>query len=125
MLTPRGVPFAPVTTVAPPVSTVVNVMTVPSGALTKPPPEPSSTLTVAVKVWFAPTRLVPLGVIWMLASTKVLTAGPLLGATPSVVIVNGVGVPSVPVQLALPVTWPAVGEVNVTVHWPAASVIGR
>ncbi len=58
----------------------------------------------------------------MLASTKVLTAGPLLRAIPLVVTVNGVGVPRVPVQLALPVTWPGVGEVNVTVHWPAASV---
>ncbi len=44
----------------------------------------------------------------MLASTKVLTAGPLLGAVPLVVTVNGVGVPSEPVQLAVPVTLPAV-----------------
>ena len=34
---------------------------------------------VAVKVWLAPTRLVPFGVIWMLASWKTLTASPLLG----------------------------------------------
>ncbi len=60
----------------------------------------------------------------MLASTKTLTAGPLLPAVPSVVTVNGVGVPSDPVQLAMPVTLPGVGEVNVTVHWPAASVFG-
>ncbi len=36
-----------------------------------------------------------LGLIWMLASTKTLTAGPLLPPVPSVVTVNGVGVPSV------------------------------
>src|SRR4029078_8435340 len=62
--------------VAPSVSTVVKVMTVPSGALTKQLPEPSSTLTVAVNVWFAPTRLVPFGVIWMLACAKGFRAGP-------------------------------------------------
>ncbi len=37
--------------VAPLVSTVVNVMTVPSGALTNPPPSPRLALTWAVKVW--------------------------------------------------------------------------
>ena len=86
-----------------PLSMVVNVMMVPSGAFTYPAPWPALTLTWAVNVCGSFTRFVPVGVIWMLASTKVLTAGPLFGATPSVVTVNGVGVPSVPVQLALPV----------------------
>ena len=44
--------------VAPLASTVVKVMTVPSGAFWKPAPSPRSALTWAVKVWLAPTRLV-------------------------------------------------------------------
>ena len=62
-------------------STVVNVMTVPLGAFTKPVPSPRSALTWAVKVWLAPTRFVPFGVIWMLAFWKTFVASPPLGAT--------------------------------------------
>ncbi len=47
--------------VAPLASTVVNVMTVPSGAFTNPPPSPRLALTWAVKVCGSPTRLVPFG----------------------------------------------------------------
>src|SRR5450759_3689764 len=66
-----------------------NVITVPFEALTKPAPEPASTLTWPVRVWLVLTGLVAsCGVIWMLASTKVLIASPLLGATPSVATVK-------------------------------------
>ena len=61
-----------------------EVMTVPSGAFWKPPPPPRLALTWAVKVCGAPTRLVPFGVIWMLASWKTLVASPLLPPVPSV-----------------------------------------
>ena len=97
---------------------------VPAGALAKLPP-PALTLTWMVRVWSVPIGLAAVwGVIWMFASTNVLTAGPLLPPVPLVVTVKGVGVPSDPVQLALPVTLPGVGEVKVIVHWPAASVFG-
>ena len=43
----------------------------------------------------------------MFASTNVFTAGPEFGATPFVETVKFDPVPSAPVQLALPVTFPA------------------
>ena len=66
---------------------MLAVMLVPAGALTKP--VPGLTLTWRVRTWVVPTGLVAVaGVIWMLASTNVLTASPLLGAVPSVWTVN-------------------------------------
>ena len=86
-------------------------------------PSPALTLTCAVSVWFEPTGFVAVcGVIWMFASTNVLTASPEFGATPSVATVNGPTPPTEAVEVACPVTLPAVGEVNMIVHWPAALV---
>ena len=94
----------------------VKLICVPSGAGTNPPPEPSFTFTCAVNVCVAPIRFVPFGVIEMFASTNVFTASPPLGATPSVCTVNGADPPTDNVEVACPVTFPAVGEVNVIVH---------
>src|SRR5690349_6011356 len=58
----------------------------------------------------------------MLASTNVLTASPLLGATPSVWTVTGTPV-MVRLALAWPVTLPALGDVNVAENWPLALVV--
>ena len=111
--------------VAPSVSTVVNVMTVPSGCADEAAARTVIDIDGAVNVWFAPTGLVPFGRDLDVGVDEGLDrVGPLLGATPSVVTVNGVGVTEQPVQLALPVTLPGVGEVNTIVHWPAASVLG-
>jgi len=44
-------------------ASMVNVISVPFGALTNPPPEPSFTFTCAVNVCVAPMRFVPFGVI--------------------------------------------------------------
>src|SRR5437763_785777 len=65
-------------------------------------------------------KLVPFGVIEILASTKVFTASPELGATPSVERVS-VSPPTVRLTEACPVTCPAEFEVNTTVHCPLAS----
>ena len=59
---------------------IVKLICVPSGAFWKPP-VPVFTLTCAVNACVAPTRFVAVGgVIWMFASTNVLTASPELGA---------------------------------------------
>src|SRR5690349_11776949 len=59
----------------------------------------------------------------MFASTNVFTAGPLFPADPFVVTCTLA--PSMfNVAVAVPVTLPAVFEVNVIVHWPLASVFG-
>ena len=58
--------FGDVNEPGPPLS-IVKLICVPSGALTKP--EPSLTFTCAVNVWVCPTRLTPFGVIEMFAST--------------------------------------------------------
>jgi hypothetical protein len=93
-----------------------KLMTVPSGAFTKPAPEPSFTFTCPVRVWFVPISFAAVGgVIWMLASTNVLTAGPELPPVPLVVTV--IDAPLMfSVEVAVPVTFPAVGEVKVIVH---------
>src|SRR5215203_2030550 len=116
--------FAPTKAAVAPLALISEKsITVPAGALTKPPPSPALMLTCPVSVWFALTGFVAAwGVIWMLASTNVLTAGPEFPPVPLVVTVNGVGVPRLPVQLALPVTLPGVGEENVIRHCPAALV---
>ena len=55
------------TAVAPPLFVSVNVIVVPSGAFTNPPP--ALTFTCAVRVWFVLTGLPAVGgVIWMFAS---------------------------------------------------------
>ena len=75
-----------------------------------------------MKTWFVPTGLVASGgVIWMFASTNVFTASPEFGATPSVATVIGDPLTE-SVEVACPVTLPAVGELKVIVHCPAASV---
>jgi len=53
--------------------------------------------------------------------TNVFTAGPELGATPLVETVTGVPLTS-RLEVAVPVTLPPVGEVNVIVHWALAFV---
>ena len=96
----------------------------PAGAFTKPP-VPVLTFTCAVKVCVWPIRFVAVGgVIWMFASTKVLTASPEFCPVPSVWIVNGAEPLTESVAEAWPVTLPAVGEVKVIVHWPEALVFG-
>ena len=61
------------------------------------------------------------GVIWMFASTNVLTASPVLPPVPFVSVVT-VAPPIVRLAEACPVTFPAVPEVKVIVHCPLASV---
>jgi hypothetical protein len=100
---------------------IVKLIDVPSGAGTKP--LPLFTFTCAVNVCVAPTRFTPFGVIWMFASTNVLTALPEFGATPSVWTVNGAEPLTEPVQEACPVTVPAVPEVKVAETCPAAFVV--
>src|SRR5262245_58864371 len=90
---------------------LVQLIWVPSGAAWKPVPSPLLTLTWAVHTCVCPTRFVPLGVIWMFASTNVFTAFPELGAIPSVSTVNGAEPTTERVEEAWPVTLPAVGEV--------------
>ena len=110
--------------VAPPAFVRLALTAVPAGAFAKLPP-PVLTLTWIVSVWSVPIGLLAVwGVIWMFASTNVLTAGPLLPPVPLVVTVKVAACRADPVQLALPVTLPGVGEVKVIVHWPAASVFG-
>src|SRR5262245_46609368 len=85
--------FAPAgtkTAEAPALFVSENVITVPSGAFTKPAPFPASTLTWPVSVWLVFTGFVAFcGVIWMFALTQVFVASPEFGATPFVSIVNG------------------------------------
>ena len=64
------------------------------------------------------------GVIWMFASTNVLTASPEFRPVPSVCDRDdrAGAVDRASVADAWPVTLPAVGEVKMIVHWPVASV---
>ncbi len=111
--------------VAPFVSVSVTVGFVPSGAATNPLPSPADCFTVTVKVWSWPTSLVADGVIVMLPSTNVLTAGPDPPGPDGIVAVAGfvsrinVTPPTVNVTDALPVTVPFEFDVNVTAHVPA------
>src|SRR5206468_12319884 len=86
-----------------------------------PLPEPSSALTVTVKVWLSPMPFVALGAIAMVASTNVFTAGPELPDWPLVVRVSETP-PTLSVTEAVPVTVPPELEVKVTVHWPLVLV---
>jgi hypothetical protein len=92
---------------------IENEICVPAGALTKPAPLPRFTSTWPVNTCAAPTGFIPFGVIEIRASTNVFTAGPLFGATPFVDTTTG-WPPIVTVAVAVPVTCPAVWEVNVT-----------
>src|SRR5207245_2687944 len=83
----------------------------PSGALTYPLPSPAFTFTCAVNVCGWPTRLTPFGVIWMFASTNVLTASPELPAVASVCTVKAAEPLTDSVDDAWPSTLPAVAEV--------------
>src|SRR5262245_8843552 len=86
---------------------------------------PFSALTVIVRTWFVLTAFVSVaGVIWMFALTNCFTAGPEFGATPFVATENDAEPMTDTVELALPVTEPAVFEVKTIVHWPAAFVFG-
>ena len=78
---------------------------------------PSSTHTVVVNVWSSPTSFVASGSIVIFASTNVFVAGPLLSPVASVVRVRE-SPPSTTVPVALPTTWPAVADVNVTSNSP-------
>ncbi len=98
---------------------IVKLICVPFGAFTKPP-VPVFTFTCAVKTWLTPTGFVAVcGVIWMFASTNVLTASPEFGATPSVCdgerrrARDGQRRRRVRRHLA------GRGEVKTIVHWPA------
>ena len=104
--------------------TIVKVIGVPAGALLEPVPEPSLTFMCAVKTWVVFTGFSAVGgLIWMFASTYVLTASAELRPVPSVWTVNVVGgEPIDSVADAWPVTFPPVAELKVIVHWPSASV---
>src|SRR5262245_65199746 len=87
---------------------IVKLIAVPFGAFTKLP-LPVFTLTCAVNTCGRPTGLVPFGVIWMFASTNVLTASAEFGATP--LVDTEIGTPlTVTVATACPATSPAVCE---------------
>ncbi len=105
-----------------PPPTIENVTFVPSGAFTNVP-VPVSCLTVAVNVCDVPTSFVAVnGLIEILASTKVLTTGPLPPWPALMVVVAGLvsrvneSPPTVSLTVALPVTWPALGLLKVIVH---------
>ena len=101
----------------------VKLIDVPSGAFTKPLPSPAFTFTCAVKTWSVPTGFESvIGVIWMFASTNVLTASTELPARPLVWTVNAHSRRSTASRSREPVTLPAVGEMNVIVHWTWPSV---
>ena len=110
------------TTEAAPFESVSVKSTCAPANATYPFPSPMFFINVTVNVCAAPTRFVASGVIAIFASTNVFTAGPEFGATPFVETVNADGVPSVPVQVALPVTFPAELDVNTIVHLPLPSV---
>src|SRR4051794_40477816 len=96
--------------------TLVKLIDVPAGAFTKPAPLPSFTLTCAVNTLSVPIGFVSVcGVIWMFASTKVLTASTELPARPLVWTVMATP-PTESDEVACAVTLPAVGEVKVIVH---------
>jgi hypothetical protein len=108
---------------APPAFDSENVITVPAGAFTYPAPSPALTFTCPVSVWVVPIGLVAVGgLIWMFASTNVFTASTEFPFVPSVATVTWTPPANVNVAVACPVTFPAVGEVKVIVHWPFASV---
>src|SRR5207247_11236362 len=83
-----------------------------------PLPEPSSALTVTVKVWLSPMPFVALGAIAMVASTNVFTAGPELPDWPLVVRVSETP-PTLSVTEAVPVTVPPELGVKGAGQWPA------
>jgi hypothetical protein len=84
---------------------------------------PPTAFTVIVNTWFEPIGFAAVaGAMLMFASTNVFTASGPSGATPSVCTVNGAEPPTESVAVACPVTVPAVGDVNVIVHCPFASV---
>src|SRR5436190_642239 len=106
-------------------SSRATVTWVPSGALTKPLPSPLFCLTVTVKVWSTFTSFVAVGgAMAMLASTNVFVAGPEpRGPAPTLTVVGLVSrvtemPPTSNVTAAFAVTLPALGDENVTVHWP-------
>ncbi len=101
---------------APPALVSEKSIVVSAGALTKPP-EPSFTFTCPVSVWFVDSGFVAVsGVIWIFASTKVLTASSPFGATPSVSTVNPAEPATESVEVACAVTLPGVADVKVIVH---------
>src|SRR5207253_2784550 len=95
---------------------MVKLIVVPLGALTKP--VPGLTFTCPVRVCVSSIKFVAVaGLIWMLASTKVFCAGPLLPALPLVVRVNVTPL-TVTLAEALITVVPGVLEVSVVVHEP-------
>src|SRR5437016_10766 len=86
-----------------------------------PLPEPSSALTVTVKVWLSPMPFVALGPIAMVASPFAYTTLFRSPDWPLVVRVSETP-PTLSVTEAVPVTVPPELEVKVTVHWPLALV---
>src|SRR5262249_16273739 len=102
---------------APPEFVSVNVITVPSGALTKP--EPELTFTCPVSVWFVDTALFAVaGVIWMFASTHAFCASGPSPTRPSPVARVSETPPTLTVVIAWIVVVPAIVEVICTVQEP-------
>src|SRR4029079_19226351 len=85
---------------------------------------PLNALTVIVRTWFVLTAFVSVaGVIWMFALTNVFTALTAFGAPVPVATVKGAEPITETVDVALPVTVPAVFEVKTIVHWPDEVVV--
>src|SRR3954454_6994713 len=100
---------------------IENPIAVPAGAFANA--EPALTFTWPVRVWFVATGLfADAGVIWMFASTHVLTAGPLpFGPAPMLAVAGSVSrvsaTPSrVSAAVAFAVVVPAVGLLMISVH---------
>src|SRR5262249_20662941 len=102
--------------------TTVKLITVPSGAFTKP--LPSFTFTCAVNVCGVPTSFVAVnGEIWMFASTQLLAAFALSPAFPSPVERVSGTPPTEPIVDAFSVATPAVEEVRLTEHEPVPPAV--
>src|SRR6266540_264887 len=91
---------------------------------TRPPVPLVTTWLLAVRMWLAVTGLVAFcGVIWMLASTHVLTAFALSPTCASPVARLSTNPPTVTAVEALSVVTPAVAEVSDTEHSPVVPTV--
>ena len=96
---------------------IAKLITVPSGAFTKPP-TPVLTFTCPVSVWFVPTGFEALaGLIWMFASTQFFVAFPELPFAPSVSRCSRTPLTVTSVAACTTVT-PGVADVITTVQEP-------
>src|SRR5439155_16633259 len=94
-----------------------------SAAATKPAAVAAFSGAVTVKVCGSVMPLVAIGAMLIVASSKVLVAGPLSPVWLSPVPRVAVTPLTVKLVLALPRTRPAVAEVKVTANWPLPLVL--